>query len=93
LETEKINDDLIKKQENILSKLLDAQRSINEKDYEENRKSNTGKNITKESPDALKLSPEERFKQLRESLNNGMREKYNKDYEELIKKYYEKIGK
>ncbi|MFA7289315.1 MAG: DUF4175 family protein [Melioribacteraceae bacterium] len=93
LETEKINDDLIKKQENILSKLLDAQRSINEKDYEENRKSNTGKNITKERPDALNLSPEERIKQLRESLNNGTREKYNKDYEELIKKYYEKIGK
>ncbi|MCK9281463.1 MAG: hypothetical protein M0P71_12630 [Melioribacteraceae bacterium] len=93
LETEKINDDLIKKQENILSKLLDTQRSINEKDFEENRKSNTGKNITKERPDALNLSPEERIKQLRESLNNGTREKYNKDYEELIKKYYEKIGK
>ena len=34
MNTQKLDDELIQKQENILSKMLDAQRSINERDFE-----------------------------------------------------------
>lgn len=93
LETEKINDELIKQQERILSRLLDAQRSINERDYEKQRKSVTGKDIKRTSPPDLILSKEERKNKLRDELQKAMREGYKKDYEDLIRKYFEALEK
>ena len=91
LQTENLNDDLIKQQERILSKLLDAQRSVNERDYEKNRESNTGKNIARNSLPELILNTEEGKNQLKEELLKAIREGYNKDYEDLIRKYFEAL--
>lgn len=90
MQTEKLTDDLIQKQERILSKLLDAQRSINERDFEQERKSETGKNIVRQSPTELNLKKMKRDA-LREEIDKAVREGYNKDYEELIRKYFELI--
>lgn len=92
LQTNKLDNNTIKQQERILSKLLDAQRSINERDYEETRKSNVGENIFRNSPKELILT-EERKNKLKEELQKAMREGYKKDYEDLIRKYYESIDK
>lgn len=88
MQTEKLTDDLIQKQERILSRLLDAQRSINERDFEQERKSETGKNIVRQSPSELNLKKMKRDA-LREEIDKAVREGYNKDYEELIRKYFE----
>lgn len=93
MNTEKLDDNLIQKQEHILSKLLDAQRSINERDFEKERKSNTGKNIVGESPHDINLSSEEGKDKLKDELNKAVREGYAKDYEDLILKYYDAIRK
>lgn len=93
LQTEKLNDELIKQQERILSRLLDAQRSINERDYEKDRKSNAGKNIARTSPPELILSTEEGKNKLRDELQKAIREGYKKDYEDLIRKYFEALEK
>ncbi|MCX7797083.1 MAG: hypothetical protein N2249_00490 [Melioribacter sp.] len=93
LETEKLNDELVKQQERILSRLLDAQRSINERDYEKQRKAFTGKNIERESPKDFTLTKEERKNKLREELQKAFNEGYKKDYEELIRKYFEALEK
>jgi len=93
LQTEKVNDELIKKQERILSRLLDAQRSINERDFEKERKSNTGRNITRTSPPELYLSSEEGKNKLRDELRKAISEGYKKDYEDLIRKYFEALEK
>jgi len=90
MQTEKLTDDLIQKQERILSKLLDAQRSINERDFEQERKSETGKNIVRQSPSELNLIRQNK-NSLKEELDKAKREGYSKDYEELIRKYYELI--
>lgn len=92
LQTNKLDDKTIKQQERILSKLLDAQRSINERDFEETRKSNVGENIFRNSPKELILT-EERKNKLKEELQKAMREGYKKDYEDLIRKYFESIDK
>ncbi len=91
LETEKLNDELIKKQERILSRLLDAQRSINERDYEKERRSTTGKNVLRTSPPELILSNEERKYKIRDELKKAMMEGYKKDYEDLIRKYFQAL--
>jgi len=93
MNTEKLNDELIQKQEKILSKLLDAQRSINERDFEKERKSNAGLNITRNSPAGLNLSNSKGKEKIKDELNRAIQEGYNKDYENLIKKYYEALEK
>ena len=93
MNSEKLDDNLIQKQERILSKLLDAQKSINERDFEKQRESNAGKNIVGKAPSELNLSTEEGKDKLRDELNKAAQEGYTKDYEELIRKYYDALQK
>ncbi len=93
MNTQKLNDELVQKQERILSKLLDAQRSINERDFEKQRESNTGQNIVRESPPELILNTEEGLNRLRDELIKASKEGYKKDYEDLIRKYFEALQK
>ncbi len=93
MNTQKLDDNLVQKQEKILSKLLDAQRSINERDFEKNRESNTGQNIARESPTDLFLSADDDKEKLKDELNKAIREGFTRDYENLIRKYFEAIQK
>jgi hypothetical protein len=92
MKTQKVNDELIQKQERILSKLLDAQKSINDRDFEKERESKSGENFAKESPADLDL-PAKTKNQLTDELNKAALEGYTKDYESLIRKYYEALQK
>jgi len=91
MNTEKLDDKLVQKQEKILSKLLDAQRSINERDFEKNRESNTAKNILRESPAELNLSSDEGQDKLKDELNKAVHEGFSRDYENLIRRYFEAL--
>ncbi len=93
LSSENIDDNLIRKQERILTRLLDAQRSINERDYEKNRESQAGKQFSLQSPPALMLQSQEGRNKLRDALLKALREGYSKDYEDLIRKYFEQLEK
>ncbi|PID60685.1 MAG: hypothetical protein CR986_03555 [Ignavibacteriae bacterium] len=91
MNTKKIDDNLIRKQERILSRLLDAQTSINERDFEKNRESLSGKNFNLKSPEELNLYDEKTKDILREELLRAVKEGYSKDYQELIKRYFESL--
>jgi len=91
MRTERLNDELVQKQERILSRLLDAQRSINERDYEKERESFTGENMNRKSPAELNLSSERGKDLIKDELNKAGREGYSKDYENLIRKYFEAL--
>lgn len=93
MKTEKLDDNLVQKQERILSKLLDAQRSLNERDYEKERESNTADNIRRTSPSDIKFSTEQGKDLIRDAINRAVQEGYNKDYEQLIRRYYELLQK
>jgi hypothetical protein len=93
MKTDNLDDNIVQKQERILSKLLDAQRSINERDFEKERESNTGQNITRQSPSELNLKNRSNKDNLRNELYKVTQEGYSKDYEDLIKKYYESLQK
>lgn len=93
MSTQKVDDNLVESQNRILSKLLDAQRSINERDFEKNRESNEGKDLAKDSPGELLLNEKEILDRLRDQLLNAAKEGYSKDYQELIKKYFEALEK
>lgn len=93
MNTEKIDNQLIQKQERILSRLLDAQRSMNERDFEKERESKTAKEFNRESPADLNLSTEKGKNKIKDELNKAIQEGYLKDYEELIRRYYEALQK
>ncbi len=91
LETQNLNDDLIKTQQNILSRLLDAQRSVNERDFEKKRESQSGKVFNRLSPEQLSNDKGKEQSELEKELLKAMDEGYNRDYIELIKQYYKKL--
>lgn len=93
MRTENLDDDLVQKQEKILSKMLDAQRSINERDFEDRREAKSGENQNRKSPEELIFSSDEGQDVIREALIKAVKEGYSKDYEELIRKYFEELQK
>lgn len=88
-----VNPETIKKQERILSRLLDSQRSARERDFEKKRKAESATNITRKSPGEIDLSTQEGRNRLRQDLQKAKEEGYAKDYQELIKRYYEALEK
>src|SRR5262249_28448787 len=93
LEQNNVNPNTIRKQDHIISRLLDSQRSMRERDYEKKRKAETGRNIARSSPADLDISSQEGKNRLREELLKVLEGKYSKDYEALIKKYFEQLEK
>ncbi len=91
LHSENLDDNLVQKQERIFSKLLDAQRSVNERDFERTRESQSGKNILGNIPKKLNYDSKNSLNILRDELLKAFSEGYSKDYEQLIKKYFEML--
>jgi hypothetical protein len=84
-----VNPETLRKQERILSRLLDSQRSMRERDYEQRRRAESGRSIRREGPAALDPSTLEGRDQLRRDLLKALEEGYARDYEALIRKYFE----
>ena len=77
------------RQDRILSRLLDASRSMSERDYEKSRESNSGRDVVRSSPAELQL-PNNRQEQNRTILEQ-LRLGYTKDYQNIIRQYYEAL--
>jgi len=80
------------RQKKILSRLLDAQKSVQRRDYSRKRKAETGKNYFAKSPAHLPANLWERDYELRQDLLKALKQGYTKDYQELIKKYFEALA-
>jgi hypothetical protein len=93
LEQQNVNPETIRKQERILSRLLDASKSMRERDFEKRRKAQTGTPITRKSPAELDPSVFEGTSKLREDLLKALEQGYAKEYQELIRKYFEQLQK
>ncbi len=92
LSADDINDKVLQQQEHILSRLLDAQHSVNERDYQKERESTAGTDVVRRSPAELNLSSG-KDNAITDELNNSAREGYTKDYQDLIRKYFEALQK
>jgi hypothetical protein len=86
-----VNPETLRKQDRILSRLLDSQRSMRERDFEKTRKAETGRTTTRATPPPLDLSSQEGKNRLRQELLKALEEGYARDYEDLIKKYFEAL--
>jgi hypothetical protein len=81
----------IQRQQNILSRMLDAEKALQERDEDDKRKG--------ENPDERleglpgKVTLEELRKRIRSRLSDPNYSKYNQDYQELIEKYFEMLDR
>ena len=82
----------LERQQRILSRLLDAQKSLRTQDYKKERKSVAGEDFHRESPGELPADLGERRTVLRENLKQALKEGYSREYEELIRQYFELIS-
>jgi myosin heavy subunit len=93
LEQNDVNRETIQKQERILSRLLDASKSMRERDYEKKRKAQTGTEIARRSPGDLDPSALEGKNKLLDDLLKSLEHGYSKDYQDLIRKYFDELQK
>ena len=91
LRQNEVNPNTTQQQERILSRLLQAQRSMRERDFEQKRKAITG--ITPQKRNPVELSAQTSESRLQKDLQRAQEAGYSKDYMDLIRKYYEAIGK
>ncbi|MEX0747048.1 MAG: chromosome partitioning protein ParA, partial [Rhodothermales bacterium] len=91
LERRNVDRNMIQRQQQILQRLLDAQRSMQQRGEENRREAREGRDLSRESPDDL--PPREAAEKLRRDLIRALESGYSPDYEELIKRYFELLQK
>jgi hypothetical protein len=84
-----IGPETVRRQEQILTRMLNAQRSMRRRDYSERRKSRSGELYEAEAPPEL---TEEERAELMQDLLYQRRGYYPPEYEELIRAYFKAIS-
>ncbi|HEY3876645.1 MAG TPA: DUF4175 family protein [Candidatus Kapabacteria bacterium] len=81
----------IQRQERILSRLLQAEHSVHERDRDQERESKPGEDVVRESPRQLDIQSPEAQKELHEEILNNKETGFTPDYNALVRKYFEKL--
>ncbi|HEV8480814.1 MAG TPA: hypothetical protein VGR66_08455 [Candidatus Eisenbacteria bacterium] len=91
LQQGRIDPDLTERQNKILSRLLDAQRSVNRREFDDQRESRSGDDVTRPSPPPLArdlLQPKDRAER---DLLRARAERYPAEYRDLVEAYLRKL--
>jgi len=91
LQDNNISPETRKRQEKILSRMLDFQLSAGEKDFEKKRESRPGKDFDRSSPPEIIISKPTIIDGINQDALELQKQSYSEDYETLIQKYMEKI--
>ena len=88
-----VRPETIQRQERILSRLLQAQRSVHERDKDMDRESKPGENVVREGPRDLRIESPASQSQLQDELLRTRESGFTPDYNALIRKYLESLSK
>ena len=83
--------EVVQRQESILSHLLDAQRSIRQQGFKEERESESGKAFEFREKPRLPEDKGERNRLLREELMRALKQGYPAEYEQMIRDYFQRL--
>lgn len=81
------------RQDRILSRMLDAIKSTRERDFEKERESKPGQDVVRASPPEFSLPEPEEIRRAQRDALQGKEAGYTKDYEYMIRKYFESLGR
>ncbi|MEN6444707.1 MAG: DUF4175 family protein [Candidatus Cloacimonas sp.] len=87
LKNNQLNQDILERQERIISKMLDAQRSINKREFSEKRKAETGQDIYNQNKAKIDLESLKRSGLLNDGLQG-----YPKEYQQVIMQYLKALN-
>jgi hypothetical protein len=88
----RLDDETLREQDWALTRLLDSQRSMRERDFGRQRESRTGEDLADLlSPDELPEGLEDGKRDLREDLLKALDRRYPPKYEELIRRYFRSL--
>jgi hypothetical protein len=91
LSQQNVSRELIQRQESILSHLLDAQRSVRQQGFKEERESESGKGFDVQLKPRLPEDKGERNRLLREELMRALKQGYPPEYEQMIREYFQRL--
>ena len=87
-----VGDETLARQEKILSRMLDAQRSLNRRDFDDQRESRSGHDVARAAPADLRAALLEREARARYDLLRARAEKYPGEYRSLVEAYLRRLG-
>ena len=87
-----LDEELLDREERILSRLLQSQRSLARRDYEDKRTSRTAGDLRAGAPGEMPAGPGE-TEMILEMIRRGMRERGPVEYEQLIRHYYRALAR
>ncbi|MCP4583009.1 MAG: hypothetical protein GY839_15480 [candidate division Zixibacteria bacterium] len=90
LRTNSLDQGTVRRQERILSRLLDAQKSVHRRDYSRRRQARTLDDIIRRGPTFLDLDSYQK-ERLAEDIKKALAEKYPKRYENQIREYFKAL--
>jgi hypothetical protein len=93
LANRQVDQQTIDRQQRILSRLLDAQKSVRRRDYSRQRRSRPGQLVLRRSPGELPAETEDVDEILRQDLLQALSEDYPKAYEDLIRAYFQALSR
>jgi hypothetical protein len=88
----RVSQKTIERQEAILSRMLEAERSMHERDFSRTRRAETGQDILRPSPAALNTDRSRLKEQLLRDILRLNEAGYTQDYQELIRQYFEALS-
>jgi len=89
----KVDRQTMDRQEKILSRMLDAQKSMSQRDYSEKRKSKQGESFSYDGPAGLPVDYGERKVLLIEAMEEALDEGHSIEYQKMIKTYFRELQK
>jgi len=92
MESMKMDRKTLERQQQVFTRLLDAQKSVREKEYSRDRQAETGKNYARKSPTGKMDPVNQRAQKLRQDLQRALQEGYHPDYEKLIEDYFKALS-
>jgi len=92
LQNVNVDNRTLHRQERILSRMLDAQKSLHQRNYTQRRESQTGEDIVRKSPEALPEDLGEQKNVIQQALIRALNQPYPREYETLIRAYFKSLG-
>jgi hypothetical protein len=87
-----VDQSTIERQKKILSRLLDAEKSIRKRDFSKKRRAEVGEDVSRPSPKELPPDLFQPGQMAKDDLSKFLEEAYPKEYEQLIKEYFKALS-
>jgi len=87
-----VDQSTIERQKKILSRLLDAEKSVRKRDFSKKRRAETGEDVSRPSPEGLPPDLWQADQMAKDDLSRFLDEAYPKEYEQLIKEYFKALS-